>query len=75
MTLSDAITQDQNGSRSDEGVLRISQSSCITVAPLSDYLVSYPGHTLEKSFPSAEIQSVYSTAPVDWETGHFLGKS
>ena len=25
------------------------------------------------SYSSAEIQSVYSTAPADWDTGHSLG--
>ena len=33
----------------------------------SDCLVSYLGHTLRVgSYPSAEVDSVYSTAPVDW---------
>ena len=32
-----------------------------------DYLVSYPGHSLGVgSYPSVEVQSVYSTAPADW---------
>ena len=36
-------------------------------------LVSYPGHSLwGGSYPSAEKQSVYSTAPGDWATGHSL---
>ena len=30
--------------------------------------MSYPGHSLGESYPSAEVQSVYSTAPVDWAT-------
>ena len=34
--------------------------------PALDYLVSYPGHSLGGSYPSAEVESVYSTAPVDW---------
>ena len=43
-TLSDATTPGQSGPgiNSDEGVLRISQSSNITETSLSDYLVSYP---------------------------------
>ena len=33
----------------------------------SDRLVSYPGHSLRVgSYPSAEVQLVYSTAPADW---------
>ena len=32
----------------------------------SDGFVSYPGHLLGESYTSAEMQSVYSTAPVDW---------
>ena len=35
-------------------------------------LVSYPGHSLGgDSYPSAEKQSVYSTAPADWAKFHF----
>ena len=34
-----------------------------------------PGHSLgEESYLSAEMQSVYSTAPADWTTGHSLGE-
>ena len=34
-----------------------------------NYLVSYTGDSLgEGSYPSAEIQSVYSTDPADWVT-------
>ena len=32
----------------------------------SDGLVSYPGHTLGESYPSAETQSAYFTATADW---------
>ena len=32
---------------------------------LSDCLVSYPGHSLGESYPTAEMQSVYSAASVD----------
>ena len=35
--------------------------------PPSDCLVSDPGHSLEGSYTSAEVQLVYSTAPADWE--------
>ena len=48
------------------GVLRIPQSSSITGNLQSDCLVSYPGHSLGESYPFAEKQSVYSTAPADW---------
>ena len=59
----------QSGLRSNdnEGVLRISQSSSITGTSPSDCLVSYPEHSLGGgSYPSAEVHSVYFTAPADW---------
>ena len=57
------------GSDGDEGVLRIPQSSSIAGTSPSDCLVSYPEHSLGGgSYPSAEKQSVYSTAPADWAT-------
>ena len=66
--LSGAITLGMSGPGRDgnEVVFHITQSSSITVASLSDCLMSYPGHLSGKSYPSAGIQSVYSTAPVDW---------
>ena len=66
-TLSDATAPGQSGagSNSHEGVLSVPQSSSITGAPPSDCLVSYLGHSLGKSYPSAEKQSVYSAAPLD----------
>ena len=54
------------GSDSNEVVQRICQSSNITGASPSDYLLSYPGHALRESYLSLEMQSVCSTAPVDW---------
>ena len=54
------------GSNGNEVVLCIPQSSSIIVASSSDGLVLYPGHSLGESYPSAEIQSVYSAAPADW---------
>ena len=62
--LSGATTTGQSGSESNsnEGVLCITQSSSSTKASPSDYSVSYPGHSLRESYPSAEMQSVYSTA-------------
>ena len=56
-------------------VHHIPQSSSITEASPSDYLVSYPGHSLGESYPSAEMQSVYSAAPADKATGYSLGES
>ena len=49
-----------------KGILRIAQSFSIAGASQSDGLVSYPGHSLEESYPSAEIQSVNSATPTDW---------
>ena len=59
-TLSGATTPGQGGpgSNGNDGVLCIPQSSSVTRASLSDYLMSYPRH-------SAEMQSVFSTAPDD----------
>ena len=72
-TLSGATTRGLSGPGSDgsEGILRIPQSSSITGTSPSDCLVLYPGHSLGESYPSAEMQSVYSTAPADW-TRNFL---
>ena len=56
-TLSDATTSCQSGPGGDgnEGVLHIPQSSSITGASQSDYF-------LWSAYPSAKMQSVYSTA-------------
>ena len=58
----------QNGAESDgnKGILKIPQSSSISRASLSDALVSYSGHPLVRSYPSAEIQSEYFAGPVYW---------
>ena len=65
-TRSGAITSGQSrlGSNGNEGVLHISQSSK-TGTSLSDYLISYQRHSLAGGvLPlSAELQSMYSTAP------------
>ena len=73
MTLSDATKPSQSRPRShgNEGVLDIHQSSSITETSQLDCLVSYPGHSLEESYPSAEMQSVYSTAPTNKAT-HYV---
>ena len=54
------------GSNGNKGVLLIPQSSSSTGTSPSDCLVSYTGHSLGRSYHSAEVQSVYSTAPADW---------
>ena len=64
MTLSAATIPVQSGSLSDgnEGELYIHQISSITRASQSDCLVSCQGHFGGDSYPSAEMQTVYSTA-------------
>ena len=64
----DAVPPGQSGTGSDgnKGVLCIRQSLSITGASPSDCLALYPGQSLEESYHSAEMQSVYSTAPTDW---------
>ena len=67
--LSGATTPGQSGPGSDgnKGVIRIPQSSSTAGTSPSDCLVSYPEYSLGGgSYSSAEVQSVYSTAPVDW---------
>ena len=66
--LSGATTPGQSGPGCDdnEGVFHIPQSSRIYGASPSHCLVSNPRHLLEGSYPSAEMQSVYSTAPANW---------
>ena len=64
-TLSGATAPGQNGPESDsnERVFRIPQNSSITGTSPSYCLVSYPGQSLGLgSYPSAEVQSVYSKA-------------
>ena len=65
-TLSSTTTpgQSEPGRDSNEEVLCIPQSSSITGNSPSDFFVSYPGHSLGRSYPSAEMQ--YSTAPANW---------
>ena len=59
-------SQSGPGSNGNEGVHSIPQRSCITGASPSDCLASYVGHSLGESYPSPEMQSVYSTAPANW---------
>ena len=55
------------GSNGNDGVLCIPQSLSITGTSPLDCLVSYTGHSfVGESYPSAEVQSVYATAPADW---------
>ena len=77
-TLSGATTpvQSKPGSNGNEGVLCIPQSSSITGTSPSDCLVSYPEHLLGGgSYPSVELQSVYSSALADrtnrWQCLHY----
>ena len=66
-TLSGATTLGQSGpgSNNNEGELHIPQSGSITGAFSSDCLMLYPGHLLGKSYSFAEMQLMYSTAPVN----------
>ena len=70
-TLTGDTTPGQIGPGSDgiNHVLHIPQSSSFTRASLSDFLVSYLGHSLKESYPSTEMQSVYPTAPANWAMG------
>ena len=63
MTLSGGTTPSQSrpGSDGNEGVLRIPQSSSNTGNSTSDCLVSYPGYSLGGGYPSAEMQSIFSS--------------
>ena len=65
-TLLGATTPRQSGpgSNDNEGVLCILLIFSITRASPSGCLVSYPGHSLGVAYPTAEILSVYSAAPV-----------
>ena len=51
------------GGDGNESVLSIPQISSITGGSPSNCLVSCPEYSLGGSYPSAEMQSVYSTAP------------
>ena len=64
------------GAMAIKGVLSIPPNSCINWASQSDHLVLCTGHWLGVRFYlSAEMQSVYATAPADWVTGHSLDES
>ena len=51
-------------SNGNKGVLHIPQNSSITGASPSDYLVSYPGHSLGESYSSVEMQSMYLSVEI-----------
>ena len=59
------LTQSGPGCNGNEGVLLVPQISKAEASP-SDGLMSYLGHSLGSSYPSAEMQLVYSIAPGDW---------
>ena len=66
------LDQSGPGSNGNEEVLCISQSSSITEASPSNCFVSYIQDTrLGESYPSAEMQSVYSAAPSDWAKSNY----
>ena len=66
-TLSGVTTLGQSRPRSNgnEGIFHIPQSFSITGASPSDCLKLYPGHLLE-------MQSIYSSAPVNWASYHYV---
>ena len=65
-TLSDATTPGQSGpgSNGNKRVLHVSQSSSITEASPSDWLVWHQGHS-EESYPLVEMQLVYCGDPAN----------
>ena len=63
-TLPGATSPGQSGPGSNDN--EVPQSSTAGASPL-DCLMSYSGHSLVgKSYPTTEMQSVYSTAPANW---------
>ena len=75
--LSVATTPGQRGpgSNGNEGMLQILQTSSITGTFSSYCLVSSQDTRWWGSYSSAEVQSVHSAAPTDWEKpllGHFM---
>ena len=53
------------GSEGKKGVLLITHSSSITGDSPSNFFVSYKRHSVGETYPSGEIQLVYSTASCD----------
>ena len=56
------LRQSAPGNNGSEGVLRIPQIYSITGASLWDSLK----HSFGESYPPAETQSAYTTAPANW---------
>ena len=73
-TLSGATTSDQcwPGSNGNKGILCILQSSSITRTSPSNCLMLYQDSHCRESYPSSEIQLVYSTVPANCFI-HILG--
>ena len=74
MTIPGATIPGQSGPVNNgiERVLRIPQITSITENSPSDCLVLLPWYSLRwGACTSAEVQSVYSTAPADWATIKF----
>ena len=67
LTCTSTPGQSKPGSNSNEGVLHILQSSRTGASP-SNSLISYPGYLVQerRSYPSAKLQSAYSTALDKW---------
>ena len=73
--LSGATTPGLSGPGSDgnEGVLNIPKSSGTNGDSQLDCLMPYSRHLVgRESYPSAEMQSVYSTAPADWTENKWI---
>ena len=72
-TLSGATTprQSEPGNNRNEWVIHTPQRSSINGTSPLDCLMSCLEHSFGGSYPSAEVQSVYSTTPANWTTMSF----
>ena len=61
-----APSQSGPGNNTNERVLCIPHRSSITGISPSYCLVTYPRHSLEESYTSAKMWSLYSIVPCDW---------
>ena len=66
LTSTTTPAQSGPGTNGNQGVLDIAQSSNITGASPSNYLVSYLGQSLGVAYSSAEMQSLNYAASADW---------
>ena len=67
LTAATTLGQSGSGINGNESLLCAPQSSSIIKTSISDCLVSYQDpHWEGGSYPSAEMQSVYSAASADW---------